>query len=114
MDEVDNFPFDSIEDFENAVHSFLNQEKETTHAFAFAPPIHTSHLVCTPSVESPRGMVEEEKRKSPHARGSHGSKEWMEELSRLEARVDEKMEQLHSLYFYVMDKIKQLEKIVNK
>ena len=114
MEEVDNFPFDSIEDFENAVNSFLTHEKGVSHAFAFAPPINTSHFVCTPTVESPRAMFEEDKRKSPHARVSHGSKEWMEEIGRLEARMDEKLEQLHSLYFYVMDKIKQLEKMINK
>ena len=114
MEEVDNFPFDSLEDFEKAVSSYLIVEKPAQHAFAFAPPIHTSHLEYIPTMESPRSGAEEEKRKSPHARTSHATKECLEEMSRMEARLDEKIEQLHALYFYVMDKIKQLEKNINK
>lgn len=110
MDEVDNFPFDSVEDFENAVDSMFIQEKQTTHPFAFAPPIHTSHLVSSPTVESPRNIAEEEKKKSPHARNFHGSKEWIEEIHSLEGRIDEKFEQLLTLYYYAIDKIKQLER----
>jgi cystathionine beta-lyase/cystathionine gamma-synthase len=114
MEDIDNFPFDSLEDFEKAVGSFLTEEKASQYAFAFAPPIHTSHLEYIPSMESPRGAVEEEKRKSPYARTSHATKECLEEMSRMEARLEEKMEQLHTLYFYVIDKIKQLEKNINK
>lgn len=109
MEEVDNFPFDSVEDFERAVGEVLCRvHSPIKNNFAFAPPIHVYNSEESPPIAYPRSLGEEEKRKSPNARSAQ-LKEYMEEMVKMEARIDEKLEQLHALYFYLSDRIKRLE-----
>jgi hypothetical protein len=109
MEEVDNFPFDSIEDFERAVGDFLTSHSDTKGTFAYAPPIHIYRAEELPMIESPRFYGQEEKRKSPHARSGITTKDCLEEMMQMEKRIEEKLEQLHTLFFFLSDKIKQLE-----
>jgi hypothetical protein len=118
MEEVDDFPFADLEEFEIAVERYLFPEKEhalaETERFAYAPPISVFNGSVPLTLESPRFHEEQEKRRSPHARNQSFSKECLDEVARVEARLEEKIEHLQNLYFYLADKLKQLENKVNK
>jgi hypothetical protein len=109
MEEIDNFPFDSIEDFELAVSQTLCSLSSPKGPFALAPPIHVYTGDAVPCMESPNFCMQEDKKKSPHARSGVTIKECMEEMQQMELRIEEKLEQLHTLFFFLSDKIKLLE-----
>lgn len=110
MDETDDFPFADIEDFEKAVLMCMEDQSSQKERFAYAPPISLCYGIMPVNMESPRFHNEEEKRKSPQARTQSSHKDIMEQFTRLEAHMEEKWEQLQSLYFHLADRIKLLEK----
>lgn len=122
MEDADDFPFANLEEFESAVERYqvtldrYDKERPFSESdrFAYAPPISVYTGNAPLTVESPRFHEEHEKRRSPHTRNQSSSKECLEELTRIEARLEEKIEHMQSLYFYLADKLKQLENKVNK
>jgi len=114
MDDSDDFPFDSIEDFERAVLTLVDEnhdtKKETPFGFAYAPPVNLHEIGREPVLQTSAMAMEEMKRSSSQARSVSATRECLEEMRRVEARLDEKIEQLHSLYFYLADQFKQFEK----
>lgn len=110
MDETDDFPFASVEEFEKAIGDYEHHQWPQKERFAYAPPISVPCNSIPQALISPRYLVEEEKRKSPHTKAQSSSKELMDELLRFETHMGEKLEQIYSLYFHLADRLKQLEK----
>lgn len=107
MDSDNEFPFESIEQFEEAVHKAIHKVEERDGVcFARVPPLHAkwdAKKIPTWIEGDHRG--EEAGLKSPASRTTQQIKELQAELIELESRVMYKIEQLESLYFYLHDKI---------
>lgn len=114
MDAEDDFPFDSVDAFEKAVHDFYEQRidlrREPIPMFAVAPPIHVLENINQPGMKILGDHMEECRIRSPSTKNTSALRELTEEVHRIEQTYKERLYQLESLYFYLLEKIKQLEK----
>ena len=107
MESDNEFPFDSIEQFEEAVHKAINRvEERDNKCFARVPSLYAKcDTKKIPTWAEGISKEEEQGLKSPASRTTQQLKELQAELVELECRIMCKIEQLESLYFYLHDKI---------
>lgn len=108
MDSDDDFPFETIDQFEQAIQKYEKKEK---NIFAQVPPLHQKeacHDQKIPVWMEKSQCGNEEGIKSPSNRSVHMIKELRKDMEELEKQLVLRLEQIETLYYYLYDKINKL------